>query len=916
MTNKLNGLSKNKTVAIAIAIFLMLSITASTMLAPTTSAHSPPWSIPTHAYINASPNPVGTGQSVEVIMWLNSVIDGASLSNNVRFQNYKITITAPDGTMQTQTFATVSDPTSAQPYFFAPTQVGTYTLNFTFPGQTYSYTQPVSGFGPPAPSLYINDTYLASTASTILTVQNTPIANYPTTPLPTSYWTRPIYGSNTNWYTVSSNWLGAGSPGYSGFLGTYNAGGNGEQLSGNNDLSGSLTGHIMWTNPLQFGGVVGGNFSTIAGDTFFEGSAYNQRFQNPIIISGYLYYTEPVSFAGASSGPTDCVNLQTGQLVWSRTDVPALSFGYVYDVQDPNQHGVYPPILISQTGGGGMFGASPISWKAYDAFTGNYMWAINNIPVGNSFTTALGPNGEFLIITLTNLGTAASPNWYLAEWNSSRLWGNNYSGASTSPPVVPPVSSANNVTGGWTGGIIGGTFVPSVYDYNVSVPYLNSAGATSVTLVGTPDLKVLLGYSGALPSTGATFMGSQSSAPYTYYTINIDQTTPSSVGTNIWHQTLNPPSGNLTVLEAGIDPVNRVFVENLRETSQYVGYSIDTGAKLWGPTSPEADLNYYGSPASGSLANAFGYGKMYVSAYAGIVYCYDTKTGNLLWTYGNGGEDNSTNSGLETPFAQYPTFVNAIGSGVVYTVTSEHTPESPLFKGGLQRAINATTGAEIWSISGYTGEFTTFSYAMADGYNTWFNGYDNQIYVVGRGPSATTVSAPHSGLAFGQPVVISGSVTDIATGTKQTQVAGNFANGVPASSDASMREWMGYVYQQQPEPTNFTGVPVQIAVLDSNGNHYSVGTTTTDASGTYRLTWTPSIAGNYTVFATFAGTNGYYPSYAEDGFVVMQEPTATTAPTPAPASSVETYFAPAVIGIILAIVIVGAVIVLLLRKRQ
>ncbi len=69
-----------------------------------------------------------------------------------------------------------------------------------------------------------------------------------------------------------------------------------------------------------------------------------------------------------------------------------------------------------------------------------------------------------------------------------------------------------------------------------------------------------------------------------------------------------------------------------------------------------------------------------------------------------------------------------------------------------------------------------------------------------------------------QIVVISGSVTDVATGTTQTQVAGNFPNGVPGSSDASMSEWMGYVYQQQPEPTNFTGVPVTIAVTDSNGN--------------------------------------------------------------------------------------------------
>ncbi len=110
---------------------------------------------------------------------------------------------------------------------------------------------------------------------------------------------------------------------------------------------------------------------------------------------------------------------------------------------------------------------------------------------------------------------------------------------------------------------------------------------------------------------------------------------------------------------------------------------MDTGQKIWGPTTPQADLDYYGSPASGSLANAFAYGNMYSSAYAGIVYCYSTKTGDILWTYGNGGQGNSTNSGLETPFANYPTFVNAIGGGVVYLVTSEHTPESPLIQGWI-----------------------------------------------------------------------------------------------------------------------------------------------------------------------------------------------------------------------------------------
>ena len=204
---------------------------------------------------------------------------------------------------------------------------------------------------------------------------------------------------------------------------------------------------------------------------------------------------------------------------------------------------------------------------------------------------------------------------------------------------------------------------------------------------------------------------------------------------------------------------------------------------------------------------------MYSSAYAGIVYCYDTKTGKLLWTYGNGGEGNNTNSGVETPFGHFPTFVNAIGNGVVYLVTTEHTIETPLFKGAVASAINATTGKLIWAVSGYTGEFEVFSYAAADGYNTWFNGYDDQIYVVGRGPSETSVTASPSVTTYGNNVVISGSVMDIAQGTTQNQQAADFPHGVPCASDASMKAWMGYVYQQQAMPSNFTGVQVQLARL-------------------------------------------------------------------------------------------------------
>jgi hypothetical protein len=260
--------------------------------------------------------------------------------------------------------------------------------------------------------------------------------------------------------------------------------------------------------------------------------------------------------------------------------------------------------------------------------------------------------------------------------------------------------------------------------------------------------------------------------------------------------------------------------------------------------------------------------------------------------------------------------INAIGNGVVYLVTTEHTIETPLFKGAVNSAVNATNGKQIWTISGYTGEFFTISYAMADGYNTWYNGYDNSIYVVGRGPSDTSVTASPDVTTLGDNVVVRGTVMDVSAGTTQAEQAADFPNGVPVASDASMSAWMGYVYQQQAKPLNFTGVPVTISVTDSNHNTYTIGTATTDASGMYSLTWTPHPAGNYTVTATFAGTNGYWPSTAETTFNIMNAPVATAAPTPTPASNTNTYVIGIGIAIIIVIIVIGAVLaMLMLRKR-
>ena len=901
-------IGKNKKLSIAISILFIFSMSASMMLIPSANAHTPALQIPTYAFVNVAPNPIGVGQQCYVIMWLDKLYENAYISTPYRFHNYQIVITDPDGANTSETFPIIYDTTSAQDYAFTPDKVGTYTVTFIFPGQTITSSNAAAG------DAFINDTYQASSASTTLTVQSSPIAAaIGSGPLPTAYWTRPIYGENTNWYTLSSNWLGTTWPGYAAW-GTFTA--NSQSFPG--DAVGSQTSHIMWTKPIQSGGIVGGNnYPALPGNTWFEGSAYSQRYGNPIIVDGMLIYNPPLGWSGVAGGlaanpinaPTTCVDLQTGQTIWTNPNMGAISFAYVYDAEDPNQHGVWPPVLVRSTVSSGLFGSFPGNWYGYDAFTGISIFNVTNVPAG---TVMMGPSGEYLSLSFVNYGpttmTAFGPvpsgpvKVYLQEWNSSKLWDDTYSGPSTVPTLQPPISDGSN---------------PSLLDFNISLPTLTSVPTIDDAFYGHE----LIVNTGTFPGPG-DFAGSPpwSSAPYTYYGINM---AAGSIGSILWSNTVQAPAGNISVAagpaDLTADSGHGVFTEAYKETTQWVGYSMSTGQKLWGPTAPIASLDYYGNPAVPIIGGVAANGKLYTTGYAGILYCWDLSTGNLLWTWGNGeiGSSNSSFAGFNTPFGVYPMQINAIGNGVVYMVTTEHTIETPLFKGGIQTAINATTGQLIWSLSGYTGEFFTISYAMADGYNTWYNGYDNSVYVVGRGPSQTTVEAPTVATTVGVPVVIRGTVMDTATGTQGTQQKGDFPNGVPCASDASMSDWMSYVYQQQGMPANFTGVPVQIAVLDSNGNHYTVGTATTDASGMYTLTYTPTISGNFTVFATFAGTNGYWPSSSESSFVATAAHP-TEAPTATPLTGIASTSTVEYIGIatIIVIIIIGAVLALMMQRKH
>ncbi len=878
-------LSNKKT--IAITLLLITSFALSLAAVPAANAHYPPWSIPTFAHIYAATNPIGVGQTAYIYIFLTPTYDSENVNNDYRFHNYNLKITDPDGKQTTMTWETVWDTTSNQLAAFTPDKVGTYQLTFEFPGQN------INDYSHNPNSNYVNDTYAASSASTTLTVQEDPISYMPLSPLPTEFWARPIFGENSMWWSISSNWLGSGMPGYGAMNGP-----NQRQFAP--DAVGSKTAHIMWTVPNgQIGGVVGGNLANVQGDTYFEGTAYSQRYVNPIIVNGRIYYQEPlglygsVGFFGGAAGPIVCRDLVTGEKIWSRSDLPAPSFAYIQDMDTPDYHGVRPPFLIASVGGG--FFGGPSSWQAYDAATGDALFNVSNVPSG---TTVIGPMGEVIKYSFNNNGTGSNPDYYLCQWNSSRIWSQAVMGAlnlmTDSTGSVPAQSS----------------FMYDILNpttQNQSIPWRNGM-SPSPSIVDAIYGDVLLCRNGSYPSLGSSSTG------YTYFAVNLNASRGIVGSVLWWHNVANPANNITTVSYAGMDP-SGYFCESYRQTQQFVFYNLRTGAYIK-TADPQPALDYYGSNGPGTLSNVIAYGRCYSSAYAGVLYCYDMSTGDVLWTYGNGGvPGNDTYSGFQAP-GPYPTFINAIGDGVVYLVTSEHTFETPIYKGALMRAVNATDGTEIWTLPSATGEFFGISVALADGYTNFFNSYDNQIYTLGRGPSRTAVQAGPKSMVLGNAVVIEGSVTDLSAGTKQTEQAARFPDGVPVSSDESMTEWMEYVYQQQPLPSNFKGVEVGLSVVDANNNYRDIGTATTDSKGNYNLVWTPDIPGTYHVIAAFGGTTGYWPSYQETVFTVT-EPAPTPAPTEAPPQSVaDIYFVPSVAGIVV-IIIVGFAIMglLILRKR-
>jgi hypothetical protein len=900
--------TKNKIAAVMIATFFVLSIIASANLL-STDAHTPPWTVQTYAYVTASPNPWGLGSSnpVLIVFWINNIPPTAAGNSGDRWLGMTIDVTGPTG--QVEHFGPfTSDPVGGSYMAYTPTMTGDYQVNFTFPTQNATLNGGTGITAPGTPSALVGDIYLGSTATCNFTVNNTPTSYFQEAPLPVSYWTRPINENNQLWSQIGSAWLGQQE--YGATYSKYNPTGWGPN-----------TAHVSQTVPLTWGGIVGGDNAAVPDMSFYSGTQYQLKFTNPIIMYGTLYYSLPVNNAINGNGIA-AVDLRTGQTKWVNTNINTIAVGQLYDYESHNQHGTtgsylwttgtvtgtslvnitqatanilktsYAPGTQNSGQNTTVTTNTPFStsgWIAVDPQTGKLLFNETNVPSG---TRAYGPQGEWLIYSLG--GPSSTNITYLTQWNNTKLPGNEAPGS-----VIQWIPGQTNYN------------MSAAYDWNVTLSQSLSNtsspfGAANPTIMRVFPGDLIFGQSSGLlqtPGTGVNVQGTPD--PYEFWAINLNASR-GAIGQVMWDTKYPAPAGNITVTIGVADADTNVVAIYYKETMQWTGIDMLTGKVIWGPTAQETPAwNFYTGTTGLTNPIGMGYGHMYVAGYGGTLRAYNLKTGNIDFTFGNNPNDpNNSTITTETAYGDYPTQVAAIADGKVYLVEEEHSLNAPAYHGAKTRCVNATTGALIWDIYGMS---SWQMQAVADGYYTWFNLNDQQIYIMGPGPSATTVTATQGTVGGG--VSITGTVTD--------QTPNAALKGTPAVSDADQGVWMEYMVEHSvAQPTNVTGVPVHLTAIDPNGNTVDIGTVYSNQDGVYTAFYKPTIAGPFTVTATFAGSQAYGPSSAGTAFGV-NEAAATMAPTATPTQSVaDQYFIPAIAGLFVLIIIVAIVLALLMLRKK
>jgi hypothetical protein len=606
----------------------------------------------------------------------------------------------------------------------------------------------------------------------------------------------------------------------------------GEVLAANPYSQAVRAPHVMWTKELTLGGLVGGDFKA---GSYYTGQSYEPKLTPPIILNGRLYCNiYPSSLFGSSYTGFQCIDLRTGEVLWTNPDY-SINYAQVLMLSSGNEAGAIAMLWQVDFLG---------TYTAFDAFTGQKMLSFEN---GAAGTTFFGSDGTMFVDVLN-----VEKGWN-ALWNSTKAFEGNFMYLGTDP------------------GITMFTPRPGTYDWSLGIQWNVTVPVRSVTLP-EDGLTYYVGTGFLSGITGNVLVGAAGTVTDARLHAGYDLTT----GRELWVADRTNDQADYIVFAAfGEGKYCAWDTANMR----WVCYDVQTGKKLW--TSDEA-VYPWGCFLPNSNGGTISNGVLYYGAMDGYLHAVSMSDGKELWKKYAGDT-------TETAYGTYPMGSGPIIAGdVVYIGIGEHSPTHPLYRGGKLFAYTLQ-GDLLWEMNGY------FSLAaIADGYLLAQNQYDNMIYCFGKGPSATTVSAPDVGVPTGSLFVISGTVKDMSAGQ----------SGTAAIADRDMGKYMAYLKEQQPTTlSSLAGVPVKLTARAPDGNILNIGEVTSDASGYFMSAWSTTTTGLYQVTATFPGTDSYGSSFATTAFLAVAGSGGNNGSTQAAASNTDLYIIISTIVIVIVIVL-------------
>jgi hypothetical protein len=852
MKAKILGNIDKKNAIYAISIILLLAMSLFCIIASAKTYTVMP-DRETGTVVGASPQLTGLGQDVLINIMTYPAPSGPTYFAQDMvggllggFSNTSVTITHPDGTKESfmpidtsLEHAGLSVPGQQQivghlQFVYKPETIGTYSVSASFPGKTYTTDEQYANL-----NLTVYYKPSESKVPATFTVQKDPVLGgilngYPWSPLPTGYWTNPVYTNNREWASISGAWVqGVGS--LAQYISKYNP-----------YSTAPNTPHIVWSRQVSSGGLVGGAWESLP--LGGGGGAGN------IILDGKIYQTDPYNTTNF-----ECVDLRTGQRLWS---VPgsvtnAWRIDPWYQTAAQSNEGSILEYL---------WGTSGTNWIAYNPFNGAVARTLTNAP-SDSITIDWADGSDIVWVTQAGGFNTTRPLGYaylnLIKWNYTQC------------TVKGLYQQGTN----WRDGIM----------WNVSAILPNGEVSPGDTAQGYSTQNANGAGFRAFPFPGANIVIAKShNAMQVMLGFDMD------TGKLLW-------KNNQTVLDIGVrdpdgGPNGPIFLHD-GATQTLVAYDVKTGKELY--KAPAGDLPWATIPDYQYVINV-DKRIMYYGSFDGHVYAINVDTGKPIWT-----SDFTGNDTQETIYGHQPLNGGGIGAdGKVYFSSTTVYSMMPRPRFHEMVAINETDGHFVWRLP-----ININPTAIAYGYLIGTDSENGIQYGIGKGQTSTSVSIQNDVISAGSSTLIKGTIMDLSPGNPNT----------PAVSEKDMSEWMDYLYGQNAtlinNPPKPNGVTVRLAAIDPNSNVIDLGTATSDSTGQFALPWKPTTEGTYQIYATFDGSESYYGSYAGTSLAVTSAPAATTTQTQQTQVDNMPYFVGSTIAIIIAIAVVGALIMLAIRKK-